>query len=62
MLTGWGTFMKDDGALPPHIDGILSKPPRIREIRAMLNHLTQNAASPLKKQTKQTPQPASRKA
>ncbi|HZF01390.1 MAG TPA: PAS domain S-box protein [Methylomirabilota bacterium] len=36
MLTGWGAFMKGDNATPVHVDGILSKPPRIRELRAML--------------------------
>ena len=36
MLTGWGAFMKDDKSTPVHVDGVLSKPPRIQEIRAML--------------------------
>jgi len=36
MLTGWGAFLKDDKATPVHVNGVLSKPPRIREIRAML--------------------------
>jgi signal transduction histidine kinase/ActR/RegA family two-component response regulator len=49
MLTGWGTFMKDDGALPAHTDGILSKPPRIREIRSMLHRLTRHAGPSRKK-------------
>jgi signal transduction histidine kinase/ActR/RegA family two-component response regulator/HAMP domain-containing protein len=49
MLTGWGAFMKDDGTLPPHVDGILSKPPRLQEIRSMLQHLLPNPASPSKK-------------
>ncbi|MDE3067863.1 MAG: response regulator [Verrucomicrobiota bacterium] len=42
MLTGWGDFLKQDGALPGHIDGILSKPPHIREIRDMLRRLVLN--------------------
>jgi CheY-like chemotaxis protein len=36
MLTGWGAFMKEDGSGPTEVDGILSKPPRSREIRDML--------------------------
>ena len=36
MLTGWGAFMKEDGSGPADVDGILSKPPRSREIRDML--------------------------
>jgi YesN/AraC family two-component response regulator len=37
MLTGWGAFMKEDGSGPEEVDGILSKPPRSREIREMLS-------------------------
>ncbi len=36
MLTGWGAFIKDDNATPVHVDAVLSKPPRIAEIRAAL--------------------------
>lgn len=36
MLTGWGTMMKADGDMPEQVDGIISKPPRINEIRDML--------------------------
>jgi signal transduction histidine kinase/ActR/RegA family two-component response regulator len=34
MLTGWGAFMKEDNV--KQVDGILGKPPRIQEIRALL--------------------------
>ena len=37
MLTGWGAFLQEQRS--PQVDGILSKPPRIREIRAMLRDL-----------------------
>jgi signal transduction histidine kinase/CheY-like chemotaxis protein/HAMP domain-containing protein len=40
MLTGWGTFIKEDGSAPEQVDGIISKPPRSRELREMLNHLS----------------------
>lgn len=36
MLTGWGAFMKEEGNSPEDVDGILSKPPRSRELREML--------------------------
>jgi len=38
MLTGWGAFMKEDGNVPAHVDGILSKPPRAKELREILSH------------------------
>jgi DNA-binding response OmpR family regulator len=40
MLTGWGAFLKKDGDVPSEVDGILSKPPRIEEIRAILRRVT----------------------
>jgi signal transduction histidine kinase/ActR/RegA family two-component response regulator/HAMP domain-containing protein len=39
MLTGWGAFMKQDNDMPMHVDGLLGKPPRIGEIRAMLRRV-----------------------
>lgn len=39
MLTGWGAFMKSDGDVPEHVDAILSKPPRSRELRETLAKL-----------------------
>ncbi|MCK7494921.1 MAG: response regulator [Comamonadaceae bacterium] len=36
MLTGWGRRMADDGALPPFVDSLLSKPPRLDELRVAL--------------------------
>lgn len=39
MLTGWGAFMKADGDLPAHVDGVLSKPPRSKELRETLARL-----------------------
>ncbi|HZV33739.1 MAG TPA: ATP-binding protein, partial [Verrucomicrobiae bacterium] len=42
LLTGWGAFMKRDGEIPPQVDGVLSKPPRITELREILARLTKN--------------------
>jgi len=40
MLTGWGTFMKEEGEAPAQVDGVLSKPPRPRELRETLCRLS----------------------
>ena len=40
MLTGWGAFMKEDGTSPEQIDGVLSKPPRSRELREILSQFS----------------------
>jgi len=45
MLTGWGEFMKKDDVLPTQVAGILGKPPRIREIRALLHQALPPAAN-----------------
>ncbi len=39
MLTGWGAFMKEDGDSPALVDGVLSKPPRSKELRETLCRL-----------------------
>jgi hypothetical protein len=31
--------MQEDGTVPPHVDNILGKPPRIDEIRAILDSI-----------------------
>jgi len=42
MLTGWGSFMKEDGDLPEQVSGILTKPPRSNELREMLRRVGGN--------------------
>jgi CheY-like chemotaxis protein len=39
MLTGWGSFMKEDGDVPEEVSGILTKPPRSNELREMLRRV-----------------------
>ena len=39
MLTGWGAFLKSDGDVVTQVDGVLSKPPRLKEIRSMLRRV-----------------------
>jgi signal transduction histidine kinase/ActR/RegA family two-component response regulator len=38
MLTGWGQRLVVDGDIPAHVDRVLSKPPRLRELREALSH------------------------
>jgi CheY-like chemotaxis protein/anti-sigma regulatory factor (Ser/Thr protein kinase) len=40
MLTGWGAFMKEEGEAPAQVDGVLSKPPRSKELRETLCRLS----------------------
>lgn len=40
MLTGWGRRMNEDGERPPHVELLLSKPPRLAELRAALARVT----------------------
>jgi PAS domain S-box-containing protein len=39
MLTGWGMRMMAKSDVPPHVDRVLSKPPKIRELREALREL-----------------------
>jgi signal transduction histidine kinase/ActR/RegA family two-component response regulator len=45
MLTGWGTMMKDEGDIPAQVDGVLSKPPRVKELGDMLARVLANNAN-----------------
>ncbi len=40
MLTGWGMRMSENGDVPAHVDRILGKPPKVRELREALYVLT----------------------
>jgi hypothetical protein len=39
MLTGWGQRLNDEGDIPPHVDRVLGKPPRLAQLRATLGEL-----------------------
>jgi CheY-like chemotaxis protein len=40
LLTGWGQRLADDGSeMPDHVDRVLSKPPKLRELRLALAQL-----------------------
>jgi PAS domain S-box-containing protein len=36
LLTGWGREVQGTGAVPAHVDRVMSKPPRLTELRAIL--------------------------
>ena len=45
LLTGWGQRLMADGDMPAHVDRVLSKPPKLRDLRTVLAELTNGAAS-----------------
>jgi signal transduction histidine kinase/CheY-like chemotaxis protein len=44
LLTGWGKRLLAENDIPPHVDRVLSKPPRLAEVRATLAELVPGAA------------------
>jgi CheY-like chemotaxis protein len=44
LLTGWGQRLIDDDDAPAHVDRVLSKPPKLRDLRQALADLTQAKA------------------
>ncbi|HSI60928.1 MAG TPA: ATP-binding protein [Ideonella sp.] len=41
LLTGWGQRMATEGDVPAHVDRVLSKPPKLRDLREALSKLCQ---------------------
>ncbi len=42
MVTGWGQRMQAENDLPAHVDGIVSKPPKLSELRRTLADLSES--------------------
>lgn len=40
LLTGWGQRILEEGDIPPHVNRVLSKPPKIRDLRRALLELS----------------------
>jgi signal transduction histidine kinase/ActR/RegA family two-component response regulator len=40
LLTGWGQRLTADGEVPPDVDRVLNKPPRLQELRSALTEVT----------------------
>jgi signal transduction histidine kinase/ActR/RegA family two-component response regulator len=39
LLTGWGQRLVEDGDIPAHVDHVLNKPPKLRDLRAALSRM-----------------------
>jgi YesN/AraC family two-component response regulator len=39
LLTGWGQQLVMDRDVPPHVDHVLNKPPKLRELHEILARL-----------------------
>jgi signal transduction histidine kinase/ActR/RegA family two-component response regulator len=44
LLTGWGQRLVSEGDIPPHVDHVLSKPPKLRQLRETLALCHSNGA------------------
>ncbi len=44
LLTGWGQRLRSDDDIPQHVDRVLSKPPKLREVREALAALCRPAS------------------
>jgi len=40
LLTGWGQRLTTEGDVPPHVDCVLNKPPKLRDLRSALTKLS----------------------
>ena len=45
LLTGWGHRLVSENDVPPHVDRVLNKPPKLRELRAALAEVSPGEAS-----------------
>jgi CheY-like chemotaxis protein len=43
LLTGWGQRLVAENDIPPHVNRVLNKPPKLQELRATLAELTATA-------------------
>ena len=46
MLTGWGQSLASEHGVPPEVNRLLPKPPKLRELRVALAELTQGVSLP----------------
>jgi signal transduction histidine kinase/ActR/RegA family two-component response regulator len=51
LLTGWGHRLLAENDVPEHVDRVLSKPPRLSELRAALAEFSEAAATSLSEET-----------
>ena len=55
LLTGWGQRLISEGDIPPHVDRVLNKPPKLRELRAALADLAGSSAPRRETEPKHAP-------
>jgi signal transduction histidine kinase/ActR/RegA family two-component response regulator len=41
MLTGWGTMLKEEGNIPPQVDAVVTKPPKLADLLEALAKVTE---------------------
>jgi len=46
LLTGWGQRLKEDDDIPANVDRVLSKPPKLYQLRAALSELVPGCPNP----------------
>ena len=46
LLTGWGQRLAAESDIPPHVDLVMSKPPKLRDLRAALARVTVDSRRP----------------
>jgi CheY-like chemotaxis protein len=44
LLTGWGQRLVAEGDIPPNVDRVLNKPPKLRDLRTTLADVTAGSA------------------
>jgi len=44
LLTGWGQRLVDDHDVPPHVDQVVAKPPKLQQLREVLSNCMLEAA------------------
>ena len=47
LLTGWGQRLVAEEGVPEHVDRVLNKPPKLRELRTALAELTRGSSETL---------------
>ena len=45
MLTGWGTMLKEEGNIPPQVDAVVTKPPKLADLLEALAKVTEKQAA-----------------
>ena len=45
LFGGWGQRLLEEGDVPEHVDRVLTKPPRLRDLRTALVELLSESAS-----------------